>query len=409
MIMALPQGRTLGQEIISSGLIRWEIMLGACLDTRSPNNFDPPSMDKHGFIREWELAGEILIAMGKINRSKLEFALQVKREGHRTIGEILTAIGACSAEEIEKSLIIQNAVREARGTEVGLLGELLVTRGMLGHPELQAALKRQQVSGQSLPRILIGINIIDEAVLEEYKRQNIWHSFQGEIDDRNFANWLLMHGKVNEEQLQYAWSLQGHGRTVLGKLLISMGICTPQDINQSLQVQTDARDALANGVEKLGSILLANGSIQAQHLERALVIQSRGRRALGEILMAVAGCTEHTVRLAVELQRQWRAQVEAQEDRLGEVLERRGFLPPEALQQAITVQRQTGKPMGRVLVEHGFCTPEEIVATLLMRDYKRQCDLHTFIKKNISQLQPSEEEIGESTERMMANWYQNPA
>jgi hypothetical protein len=155
--------------------------------------------------------------------------------------------------------------------------------------------------------------------------------------------------------------------------------------------------------------LLANGSIQAQHLERALVIQSRGRRALGEILMAVAGCTEHTVRVAVELQKQWRAQVEAQEDRLGEVLERRGFLTPEALQQAISVQSQTGKPMGRVLVEHGFCTPEEIVATLLMRDYKRQCDLHTFIKKNLAQLQPPEEEVGESTERMMANWYQNPA
>lgn len=400
ILRRLPPGRTLGQELVAGELIRWEVMLGACLDTRSPGHFDPPSPNRKNFLREWELAGEILIAMEKISRSKLEYALRVKREGARTIGEILTALGACSQDDIEKALIIQNALRESRGTEVGLVGELMVRRNILTPEALNQALQRQQISGQPLQTVLVKLGFCTEDDITQYKTENGWHGFQGELDDNNLASWLLTRRKVNEQQLQHAVAVKGMGRQVLGEILVAMGLCSIRDVEETIRMQHETRMLSRSGIERLGSILMAKGRIDARQLEHAMLVQSDGRRALGEILMVIGGCSEKAVRTAIEIQGRWRLLMEQDEDRLGEVLSRRGFVPEDVLKQAIKVQTAENKPLGRVLVERGWCTPEEIVATLLMRDYKRQCDLHVFIKKHLAAIQGTLEDDGESTERL---------
>lgn len=402
IIRRLPPGRTLGQELVAGDLCRWEVMVGACLDTRSPAHFDPPSPNRTNFLREWELAGEILIAMGRISRSKLEYALRVKREGQRTIGEILTALGACSEDDIEKCLIIQNAVRETRGAEIGLIGDLLVRRGILTQEQLTQALGRQRISGQPLASILLTLGYCAGEDIEQYKSENGWHAFQGDLEDNNLASWLLTRGKVTEAQLQEAVAIKGKGRQVVGEIVIAMGLCGEREVEDTLRMQQETRMMSRSGIEKIGSILMAKGKIDARQLEHAMLVQSDGRRALGEILMVIGGCSEKSVRLAIEIQQKWREMMEKDEDRLGEVLERRGFISQDVLHQAIRVQVEENKPLGRVLVERSWVTPEEIIATLLMRDYKRQCDLHTFIKKHISQ-SPVLEDEGESTERLPAS------
>ncbi len=405
IIRRLPSGRTLGQELVTGGLCSWEVMVGACLDTRTPARFDPPGLQKKSFLREWELAGEILIAMNKISRSKLEYALRVKREGQRTIGEILTAIGACSQDDIEKCLIIQNAVRESAGAGVGLIGDLLVRRGVLTQEQLQEALHRQRISSQPLSEVLLTLGYCLPEDIQQYKSENGWHAFQDELEDNNLSSWLLTRGKITEEHLQHAVSVKGQGRQVLGEIVMAMGLCGNREIEETLRMQQDTRMLSRSGIEKLGSILMAKGKIDARQLEHAILMQSDGRRALGEILMVIGGCSEKSVKLAVEIQHKWRERMEKEDDRLGEVLERRGFISPEVLNQAMYVQAEVNKPLGRILVERGWCTPEEIVATLLMRDYKRQCDLHSFIKLQIAQT-PSLDDDGENTERFSASLFE---
>lgn len=395
--------KTLGQEIVTGEFCTWEVLLGACLDTRSPANFDPPGPGGRTFLREWELAGEILIAMQKVTRSKLEYALKIKREGARTIGEILTASGACRDDEVEKCLLIQNTIRDVRGSEVGLIGELLVRRGLIQAQELTAALQRQKFSSQTLAQLLISLRYCGQADIDDYKNNNGWHSFQGDIEDNNLASWLMMRRRVSEEQMKHAVAIQGHGRQALGQVMSGMGLVTPQQVEETLRLQDETRAAFRAGIERIGSILLSKGIIAAHQLELALQSQSRGRQALGEILMSVGGCSEYAVRFAIELQRRWREMIEYKEDRLGEVLVERGLITGSDLKSAIAVQENTGTPLGRVLVEQCLCTPEEIIATLLMRDYKRQCDLHGFVKRSIDAV-TEEYDDDATTERLLASW-----
>ncbi|HEY9791680.1 MAG TPA: hypothetical protein V6D22_14850 [Candidatus Obscuribacterales bacterium] len=404
VIHSIKAGQTLGQELISSGLCSWEVMLGACMDTRTPANFDPPGLDRKTFLREWELAGEILVTMGKITRTRLEYALRIKKEGERTIGEILTAIGACTATDIEESLVIQNAVREARGSEVGLIGELLVKRGVIDQESLTDALHRQHISGQPIGAVLHALGYCSQEDLSEYKKNNGWHAFQGEIEDNNLASWMLTRQRINEQQLKHAYQVQGRGRQMLGQILVAMGTCSAQQVDDTLYIQDGARRLKKTGIEKIGSILLAQGRVDQKKLEEAISTQRSGRKALGEILQAVAGCSQAAVRLAIEIQRVWRDKMEQHEDRLGEVLQHRGFLSDENLKVAMLLQEESKKPMGQVLVENKFCTPEEIIATLLMRDYKRQCDLHAFIKKGLTALAEVEDTEGSTTERLLQAW-----
>lgn len=404
IIRRLPPGRTLGQELVAGELCGWEVMLGACLDTRSPANFDPPGLAGKNFLREWELAGEILIAMGKISRANLEYALRVKREGQRTIGEILAALGACSQDDIEKCLVIQNALRDSRGAEVGLIGDLLVRRGIISQEQLYEALQRQRISGQPLAKVLLTLGVCSPDDIEQYKAENGWHAFQGDLEDNNLASWLLTRGKVTEQQLRQAVSIKGKGRQVIGEIVIAMGLCSVREVEETLRMQEETRMMSKSGIEKIGSILMAKGKVEPRQLEHAMLIQSEGRRALGEILMVIGGCSENAVKFAIELQQQWRQLMDAEEDRLGEVLERRGFISPDVLKKAVAVQTQENKPLGRVLVEAGWCTPEEIIATLLMRDYKRQCDLHAFIRQQVAKTAALDDE-GERTERLPANLF----
>lgn len=396
-------GATLGQILVSGEFCKWEVLLGACLDTRSPSNFDPPGPSSRCFLREWELAGEILIAMKKVSRSKLEYALKIKRDGARAVGEILTANGACTEDDIDKCMLIQNSIRDVRGCEVGLIGELLVRRGLLQPEHLVVALEHQKLSGKSLAHVLVSLGYCRTNDIEDYKNNNGWHSFQGEIEDNNLVSWLLMRSRISEDQVKHAVSIQGHGRMTLGHIVTGLGLVSYEQLEDTLILQQETRAAFRAGIERIGSILLSKGIIFADQLESALDAQRRGRKALGEILMAVAGCSEHAVRFAIELQRRWREMMEYQEDRLGDVLVQRGILTETSLKEAIEVQETKSMALGRILVEKRWCTPEDLIATLLMRDYKRQCDLHTFIRKSMAVLD-KEQDDEVTTERLLATW-----
>ncbi len=375
------RNETFGQILINQGLSAWEILLGLCMDMRQVSRLDPPEMRAMAARKEWELTGEILISMGKVTRTDLESALQMKREGSRALGEILTSMGACSQEDIEQALGAQKEIRGVVGSGVALIGQLLVSRGVISSQDLEDAIRSQKVGRHSLQRILISMGACSERDIEDFERSNDWHSFQDEIDDVRLGHWLLKVGTITRQQFEEALRIQERGRQVLGELLISLRLCSADDIEIALATQRQVREDYRSGVEKLGALLVKRGRVDANQLEQAIKMQSTARQRIGCILVALGACKEDDVRQALEVQRHWRQMTASPGDRLGDVLLRQGVIERPALERAVERHLSDKVPLGRVLVEDGTCTPEEIISCLISRDEQRKTDFRAFVKQ----------------------------
>src|SRR5262249_40346152 len=155
-------------------------------------------------------------------------------------------------------------------------------------------LKHQSVATHSLAEIFVSMKVCTVDDIENFNRSTGGHGFQEQIDDDNLANWLLENRKVTQSQVQQAYGLQGRSKHGLDQIVLSMGLCTVEELEQTLAMQRESRPE-SDPAERLGSLLLREGKINQSHLERALSLQTRGRRALGQILMAVGGCSRASV------------------------------------------------------------------------------------------------------------------
>jgi len=376
-------GRSLGRTLMDTGLCGWEQMLAACLDSRSATRFDPPALRALGYRKEWELTGEILLAMEKITRTQLESALKIKRDGSQALGQILTAMGACSEDDIEAGLRSQKAVRQDHGSGVGLVGQLLVSQGVITPQSLEEALRNQKVGRQSMETILIAMGACRQRDIDDFARVNDWHSFQGAIDDIALGEWLLKIGTISRNQLNEALRMQTRGRQVLGEMLVSMRFCRKEDIERVLALQKDLRASYASGVEKLGGLLVKQGKIDMTTLDRALSIQSVGRQPIGTILVAMNACQTEDVELALWVQQEWRERTYEPNDRLGDVLVGSGAITRQELSEVLPIHMDTKSPIGRILVEREIVSPEQVIDALLERDFRRQIEFQRFLKASI--------------------------
>jgi len=129
----------------------------------------------------------------------------------------------------------------------------------------------------------------------------------------------------------------------------------------------------------LGEHLVERGFIDRSELEAALAEQQRSGRKLGEILVAAGALTgsqltrvllehaglrledSHTEPAAVatrpESHEPWRP--------LGRVLVDRGAIAEAELEEALHVQRETGRRLGEILVERGYATAQALVSAVI--------------------------------------------
>jgi len=375
-------GQTITQLLLSSGLCGWEPLLAICLDVRAASKLDPPHVRKMIQEKEWELLGETLIAMGTINRTDLERAVKIKREGNQALGQILSSMGACSQMDIEQCLSAQKESRRAQAAGVAAIGQLLVSQGIISPQHLEEALREQRVGRQSLERILISMGACTQRDIDDFARYN-GQGFQGSIDDLRLGEWLVKVGTISRSQLGEAYRIQIRGRQVLGELLIAMRLCTEHDIETAIKVQSDIRENYQSGVEKLGSLLLKHGKVDPAQLEQALKLQSTGRQPIGSVLVALGACSSEDVSLASTIQRRWREEVNQDDDRLGILLLRQGIICQDDLNQAMPYHLCDGRPLGRVLIDLGRCTPEEIIDTLISRHSRRHSAFLAFVKASL--------------------------
>ncbi len=406
------QGRTLGQILLSRSDCTWQEMLGVCLDTRRPSDLDPPEPRALASRIDWERIGEILITLGKITRTQLECALKAKREGSQELGRILIGMGACSKTDILDCLRLQQAAREVYGAETSLLGDILIAQGVISEASLQQALRDQQVGRQSLERILISMGACTQYDIDDFVRANNWHSFEIGIDDFALGHWLLKVATITSRQLEEALRIQERGRQMLGDLLVSVNLCSREQVDKALATQSDLRKGAIAGVPKIGMLLIRQGKLTFAMLDKTLSMQAFGRQPVGDILVAMAACSADDVNFALGLQARWRELHVAPQDLIGDLLLANKLISHQAFTDILPLHTEDRRSLGRVAIEAGLVSPEQVIEMLLERERRHQEEFLRFLRLMVPGLKPrkqgghelSIEEPGKAVLNKLASW-----
>jgi hypothetical protein len=380
-------GKSVGEIVISNGNCHWESLLGQCLDIRPPSRLDPPNLRTIIERHEWELTGEILGALERINRTELEHALKIKRDGQQALGQILTAMGACRSDDIAHCLNVQEQLQYADHEGVVLIGKLLVSQNVITDGDLEEVLWKQRVARQPLGRILVSMGACSQREIDQYESVH-GGGFQQSVDEAQMGNYLVKTDTITKIQLEEALRIQQRGRQVLGEMLVTLGMCTDNDIAKIVNLQKEVRDAFRSGVQRLGDLLITNSKVPAHIVDEALRTQSIGRQPFGAILIALKACTSEDVNLALEIQHNWRSRPKDRGDRLGEVLVRHGILTDAQLEAPLLRHMREEKPLGRILVEEGVCSPEAIIGALIDRDNQRQDQFVNYVRSHLPNGEP---------------------
>lgn len=381
--LAEERPRSIGRALIAKNICSWEYMVTICMDIPAPAQADPPDERRLHARHEWQLVGEILITLGKINRTNLAKAIKIQRDGGQVIGQVLATMKACTQRDIEECLILQKQSRQSASAAVAMIGQLLVSQGIISADDLEQAMRTQKVGRQSLQRVLVSMGACSEHDIESLLEENGCGGFQSEIDDYRLGEWLVTAGTIMRSQLDEALRIQLRGRQVLGEMLVSMRYCSPEAIESILGMQKQIRRDYQNSIEKLGFILLKRGMISSEQLEKALSLQSGARQPLGCILVSLGACQEVDVALAIRLQRGWKEYMHLPSERLGELLVKEQVITSKTLDEVLPLHLASGKPLGQTLIERNLCTPEQIIDVLLTRDIRRQRVFQDYLRASL--------------------------
>ena len=97
--------------------------------------------------------------------------------------------------------------------------------------------------------------------------------------------------------------------------------------------------------------------ISAEQLEKAIEIKNEKKAKLfGQILIEAGFCTSLDLRLALEKQQF--------ETRIGQVLYRMNKVNEEQVEEALSIQKETGALLGFIFVQKGFCSTEDVINAL---------------------------------------------
>ena len=133
----------------------------------------------------------------------------------------------------------------------------------------------------------------------------------------------------------------------LGEHLVDRGFIVPRELEAALAEQERTR-------RKLGEILVAHGALTSSQLTRVLIEQTGLR---------VEDFEAEAAPLTTPLEghegdgEPWRP--------LGRVLVDRGALAEAELEEALQVQRTTGRRLGEILVQRGYVTAQAVVSAVI--------------------------------------------
>jgi hypothetical protein len=228
------QDSRLGQILIRRGLLRAE-QLDSALETQSQSGQKLGEiLLAAGTIRQDDLQaalreqlqnarlGQILLRIGAVDHDALHAALDEQTRTGQLLGEILIAHQACAPDAIEWALSQQNL--ERRVAQV-LLNRKLATPEQIEHGFEVLATQPDRL----LSEIMVELGYLTAEQLHTTLRFHLQELRLGQI--------LVKQGVINEEQLSFALSHQTVTGGLLGGALLSLGLCTNEQIARALAEQ----------------------------------------------------------------------------------------------------------------------------------------------------------------------------
>lgn len=178
---------------------------------------------------------------------------------------------------------------------------------------------------------------------------------------------LLDGGFITAATLGQALESQGADPRPLGEILVQMGAITRPELNALLAIQADlasledALDSAAGGHMRLGELLVQVGRVTPEDVKSAIEEQRSSGERIGEVLLRRGLITRAELDAVVEFQRrQGAGRFAGSKCRIGEILVAGGFISRDALNEALHVQKASGKRLGEILVDGGYLKRHEV-------------------------------------------------
>jgi hypothetical protein len=241
------------------------------------------------------------------------------------------------------------------------VGGVLVAYGYISQSMLDQALE-QRVNGETISQSLLRLEL---CTLDTIIEGVIGRSRLGNVCTRHANNRLgsiLLHEEViSEKQLKQALFFQSQMNRPIGELLVQLHCCKEEDVKAALKKQRPIKAELAEA-DYLGEVLIQQGQLTRTDLLQALSEeQSQVKRPLGEILASMNWANPKSIKRALGWQTEKKRLLAEGAVRLGQVLIDLKFISSDILGQVLSEQVTLPRPLGQLMVEKGFCTPEQIL------------------------------------------------
>lgn len=279
--------------------------------------------------------------------------------------------------------------------QVGLcrfIGEILLEAGLVTAQDISAAISEQKQTGEYLGQILVRQGLITQEQLVEILELQLATRLQNCQETKKFLGEILLENQsITRWQLARTLELQGLSRKKIGQLLIELGFTSRGTVEQALSHQAVGASprACSQGRKSLGELLLQVHRITPEDLQLALQEQTQTQDYLGHILVRKGFLTEDeledllaTQMVMTEAEEQHCAEIveslnppsvntsspfQPIRKKLGEILIATRQLSPAQLDQAVTLQKQTPKRLGDLLVDLGLVPVKEIQRALRLQ------------------------------------------
>ena len=225
------------------------------------------------------------------------------------------------------------------------LGQILVINKIITRSQLRTALEISDTTGMQLGTVLVKEGFceqkdVNSALLQQRKRNRL-----GQL--------LLYAGIINKYQLEKALHIQEETNKYLGQILIEQGFCSYEKMVAILKIK--------NEMYQLGQMLLLAETVTEEQLKTAMDLQQKTGKLLGDVLVEKGYVTKAKIISAIKRQKY--------QNRVGNILLRMNVITNKQLEKALQIQNITGRLLGNILIQEGYCTEEDLTKVL---KYKRE-------------------------------------
>ncbi len=207
--------------------------------------------------------GQILLDGGFINNTSLERALKEQYKTNELLGQVLVSMGVLDQVEIDAALSVQEhisnmdeSIRSAAGTRQ-FFGALLTMTGRISQEQLEHAIALQRITGEKLGEVFVRLKILNEE-----QRNNLLTYQQNQCCEPPAANPFR-----------------------LGEILVTTRYITREQLDDALLKKVDSS-------KKLGEVLVEEGYAKPRHIEHGLQLQ---QRLIAAALAAIVAFSELTM------------------------------------------------------------------------------------------------------------------